>query len=440
MSITSSLNAGVAGLNANATRLATIADNIANSNTFGYRRATTDFESLMVSRGVGTAGFTAGGVRANAIRLIDDAGPLVATSNALDLAVSGRGMLPVRPSAGIGGALEEQTMQLARTGSFRVDAQGFLTSDGGMRLLGWPADPDGTMPSFPRDSELGLVPIRIDTNQRVGDPTTAIRLGVNLPARATTVGANGDSLPLSVEYFGNLGTSETLQISFTPTVPTIGVSSNSWTMQIRDSALGGTVVGEYAVTFDDSRGSGGAIETVTAVSGGSYDPAQGTISITVAGGPITLSIGSPGASDGLTQLDSSFAPVGVSKDGSPIGSLTGIEVDDGGFLTASYDTGFSQRLYQIPLIDVPNIYGLAALADQTYQITPQSGAFTLWDAGTGPTGSISGYTREGSTTDVAAELTAMIQTQRAYASNAKVIQTVALSLAVATDFPVEISD
>jgi flagellar hook protein FlgE len=165
------------------------------------------------------------------------------------------------------------------------------------------------MPSFPRDSELGLVPIRIDTNQRVGDPTTAIRLGVNLPSRATTVGANGDSLPLSVEYFGNLGTSETLQISFTPTVPTAGIASNSWTMQIRDSALGGTVVGEYAVTFDASRGSGGAIETVTAVSGGSYDPAQGTISITVAGGPITLAIGTPGASDGLTQLDSSFAPV-----------------------------------------------------------------------------------------------------------------------------------
>jgi len=60
----------------------------------------------------------------------------------------------------------------------------------------------------------------------------------------------------------------------------------------------------------------------------------------------------------------------------------------------------------------------------TYQITPQSGAFLLWTAGTGPTGRIAGFAREGSTTDVAAELTAMIQTQRAYASNAKVIQTV----------------
>jgi flagellar hook protein FlgE len=41
-----------------------------------------------------------------------------------------------------------------------------------------------------------------------------------------------------------------------------------------------------------------------------------------------------------------------------------------------------------------------------------------------PTGSVVGYAREGSSTDVAAELTALIQTQRAYSSNAKVIQTV----------------
>ena len=48
MTISSSLNAGVAGLNANAARLASIADNISNSGTFGYKRARTDFESLVV--------------------------------------------------------------------------------------------------------------------------------------------------------------------------------------------------------------------------------------------------------------------------------------------------------------------------------------------------------------------------------------------------------
>lgn len=439
MSITSSLNAGVAGLNANATRLATISDNIANSNTYGYRRAAADFESLIVGGNAGAGGFTAGGVRAVASRLIDDAGPLVATSNALDLAVSGRGMLPVRPMAGQDGAIGDQAMLLTRTGAFRVDAQGRLTTESGLLLLGWPANPDGSMPGFPRDSKLGLEPIQIDTNQRVGDPTTAIRLGVNLPATSTAPGASGDSLPLSVEYFGNLGTSETLEISFTPTVPASGAPSNTWSMQIRDSSQAGAVIGEYSITFDDTRGQGGAIASVTSLSGGAYDAVNGTITVTVGGGPITLSIGAPGASDGLPQLDNGYAPVGIFKDGSPIGTLTALEVDDEGFLSASYDTGFSQRLYQIPLVDVPNVNGLRALTNQTYQITPQSGAFTLWDAGTGPTGTISGFTREGSTTDVAGELTALIQTQRAYASNAKVIQTVALSLADAIDFPVEIS-
>ena len=45
-------------------------------------------------------------------------------------------------------------------------------------------------------------------------------------------------------------------------------------------------------------------------------------------------------------------------------------------------------------------------------------------AGDGPTGDIVAFAREESATDVAGELTDMIQTQRAYSSNAKVIQTV----------------
>jgi len=137
-----------------------------------------------------------------------------------------------------------------------------------------------------------------------------------------------------------------------------------------------------------------------------------------------MTIGKPGDPNGLTQLSDSFAPTAITKDGSPVGNLVMVEVDEHGYLTATYDTGFTRTLYQIPLVDVANPNGLIALDNQTYQVSPQSGSFFLWDAGDGPTGSIEGYTREGSTTDVAAELTHLIQTQRAYSSNAKVIQTV----------------
>ena len=62
MTISSTLNAGVAGLNANANKLSTIADNIANSSTFGYKRVQADFYSVVV-HGNSSTTYSAGGVR-----------------------------------------------------------------------------------------------------------------------------------------------------------------------------------------------------------------------------------------------------------------------------------------------------------------------------------------------------------------------------------------
>lgn len=423
MTISSSLSAGVAGLNANATRLAAISDNIANSSTYGYKRAQTEFTSMVISSNRGSSSYSAGGVRASAVRLIDERGDLIGTGNALDLAISGRGMLPVINEVSLGGPLSNTPLLMTRTGSFRTDANGVLKTDTGLVLLGWPANADGSIPSQPRDTIAGLVPVVINTNQTAGDPTTTMNLGVNLPATYTYAGSTAVPPPLSVEYFGNLGTSETLEVTFIPVVPGSG-SSNQWTMEVRDSASGGALIGEYSLTFDDSRGAGGTLASVSVISGGAYNPADGTLALTVAGGPMTVGIGRLGDPNGLTQLSDSFAPVSISKNGSPVGNLTTIEVDQNGYVNATYNTGFTKRLYQIPLVDVPNPNGLLSLSNQAYQVSPKSGSFFLWDAGTGPSGSIQGYSREGSKTDVAAELTNLIQTQRAYSSNAKVIQTV----------------
>jgi flagellar hook protein FlgE len=423
MSISSSLHAGVAGLAANSTRLATISDNISNSGTYGYKRADTDFENIVINQAPGSGAYSAGGVRATTTRLIDERGPLVGTGNALDLAISGRGMLPVTTAVSLNSTTGERPMMMTTTGAFRPDANGVLKTQSGLVLLGWAANADGSIPVLPRDTMAGLQPVIINTNQTAGDPTTRMNLGVNLPATETAAGKSGTPLPLSIEYFGNLGTSEKLNISFTPSVPATG-SSNSWTMEIRDSAQGNAVIGQYTLTFDATRANGGTLASVTTLAGGAYNATDGTLALTVAGGPMTMTIGKLGDANGLTQLSDSFAPTSLTKDGSPVGNLTSVEVDDNGFVTATYDTGFTRRIYQIPVVDVPNPNGLISLNAQTYQISPQSGSFFLWNAGDGPTGAVVGYAREGSATDVAAELTNLIQTQRAYSSNAKVIQTV----------------
>ncbi|MGB0959863.1 MAG: flagellar hook protein FlgE [Halocynthiibacter sp.] len=421
MTISSSLNAGVSGLNANATRLATIADNIANSGTYGYKREEADFHSMVISGSDGL--YSAGGVRTTTTRLIDQSGPLITSQNPTDIAVTGRGFIPATPVVSMKDGAQDRPFHLMTTGSFRPNEEGYLISESGMALMGWPMNPDGSVGNYPRDSVSALEPIQVGLNQYAGDPTTNMSLGLNLPAVETEAGSSGDPRALTLEYFGNLGTPESVKVEFTPTIPVTGYG-NEWTMEIYDSASAGAKIAEFTLQFNDSQTLGGTLANVTAVSGGTYDAVTGDLSLSMAGGPITMGIGTYGHTGGISQLSSSFAPGAITKNGSPVGNMKSVKIDQNGFLHAVYDAGFTRRIYQVPLADVQNANGLETSSGQTYQISPESGSFFLWDAGGGPTGEIVGYAREESSTDVAAELTRMIQTQRAYSSNAKVIQTV----------------
>lgn len=421
MTISSSLNAGVAGLNANASRLATISDNIANSATYGYKRAVTEFHSMVVNGG-NPARYSAGGVTTSSLRLVDEKGPLVRTDNATDLAIEGRGFLPVTQLESLTDDGRPNSMALLTTGSFRPDEKGYLRTASGQVLLGWPASADGQIGLFARDTITGLQPVRLNTSQLSANPTTSAALSLNLPATSTRAGSTAGGHEISMEYFTNLGNSESLTFAFTPQVPVAG-ASNAWSMEVRDSASG-AVVGSYGLTFNDAPEIGGTLASVTTISGGPFDPVTGQMALTLPHGVVSLSIGIPGQAGGLTQLSDSFVPSAPVKNGSPVASMVSVEVDTSGNLYGVFDQGFTRLLYQIPVADVRNPNGLTAIGDQAYQISMSSGDFYFWDAGGGPTGRMMAFSREESSTDVARELTQLIQTQRAYSSNAKVIQTV----------------
>lgn len=422
MGLSSSLNAGVAGLAVNATRLATISDNIANSETFGYKRARSEFTSLVIGETGGT--YTAGGVRAATFKDVAAQGALLPTSSPTDIAISGRGMLPVTNGAGLTAQPGDRAFLLTATGSFSPDENGFLRTLSGLYLLGWPAAPDGTITVPGRDSAIGLEPVNVTRNQFASAPTTQISLGINLPASETQAGAAGTPFEVPTEYFDNLGRTQTLRMVFTPQVPGSG-ASNTWTVEVFDEAGDPlTPVATFDVEFDDSAGTGGSVLTVTPGAGATWDAATGRVAINVASGPMDLVLGQPGAGGPLTQLASSFSPVNVARDGAPIGSLRTVEINERGILEAIYDNGFRRPIYQIPVVDVPNMNGLTALDNQAYAVSQQSGDFFLWDAGTGPVGETIGFALMESTTDIAQELTDLIETQRAYSSNATIIRTV----------------
>ncbi len=422
MGLSSSLNAGVMGLAVNATKLATISDNIANSETYGYKRADTEFTNLVLQQSKGT--YNAGGVRASTFKDVSAQGALVSTANSTDISVAGRGMLPVTTTAGLSAASGDRPLLLTTTGSFAPDQNGFLRTQAGNFLMGWPANPDGTVTVPGRNSSTGLEPVQISGAQFIAAPTENIELGLNIPASATKSTGDGAPFDLPVEYFDTLGSSQTLSFQFTPTVPATG-SSNAWTVDIYDFAGDPTTaVATFDVVFDNAPGSGGTILSVTPGAGATYDSTTGMIGVNVATGSIDVEIGTPGSNGPLTQLSSTFSPVGVRADGAPIGSLSNVEINEQGMIEAIYDTGFRRVIYQVPVADVPNIDGLTARENQTFSVSQASGDFYFWDAGSGPVGSTIGFSLTESTTDIAAELTDLIQTQRAYSSNAKIIQTV----------------
>jgi flagellar hook protein FlgE len=431
MGLSSSLNAGVMGLSVNATKLGTISNNIANSQTFGYKRADTEFADMVLAQTRGN--FSAGGVRAITFREAGAQGALVTTSNAMDISISGRGMLPVTDVSGLSTAASDRPMMLTSTGSFSTDDSGFLRTLSGLHLLGWPADTAGNVGAQPRDSVAGLEPVRVNLNQFAASPTSNIQLGLNLPASETQNGASGAALNLPIEYFDSLGRSQTLNMVFTPVVPATG-SSNEWNVEIFDNAGNPAVpVGTFNVTFDASATGGGSVATVTPAGGATYNAGTGAVSIATASGAIDIVVGSAGQTSPLTQLSASFAPLAISKDGAPIGNLNSLEIDESGFLQAIFDTGFRRTIYQIPIANVPNFKGLNAEGNQAFSVSQESGDFFLWDAGDGPVGTTIGFSLTESTTDIANELTDLIQTQRAYSSNAKIIQTVDEILQETTD-------
>ena len=424
MTISSALNAGVMGLNVNSTRLATISDNIANSSTYGYKRSEVDFSSMVINQRPSV--YSAGGVRATSYKDVDSAGSLVSTGNALDIAINGSGMIPVTDIFGTTETAAERDFMMVPTGGFSADENGRLRTQSGLYLLGWPVDSAGNVLSGSRDSASSLVPVDITISQFQASPTRNLNLGLNLPAQNTLAGASGEAFELPIEYFDNLGLAQELKFTFTPTVPGTG-ASNSWTVSVTDSAGDPTLsIADFTLDFEDGNGTapGGSLAAVTPGGGLTYDAATGEISLNVAGGPISTFVGKLGESSGITQLAAPFSPTNIIKDGAPIGDLQGVEINQQGYLEAVYNSGFRRTIFQIPVADVPNPNGLTAVNNQAFSVSADSGDLYFWDAGKGPAGSYAGYALMESNTDIAAELTTLIETQRAYSSNAKIIQTV----------------
>ena len=123
MSLNSALWAGVSGLSANAAALASISQNIANVNTVGYKRTTSEFQTVINGQSAGT-GYSSGGVIANTRHYTSQGGQLQRTTSSTDLGIAGQGFFVVTEKPENLTPIDARLF--TRAGAFTPDDFGFL--------------------------------------------------------------------------------------------------------------------------------------------------------------------------------------------------------------------------------------------------------------------------------------------------------------------------
>ena len=419
MTLSGALQSGVSSLNASSARLQKTSENIANSSTIGYKRGFADF---VTNSQTADGAFAPSAVRTVARATLDAQGGLLQTSRPTDLAIVGDGYFIVGRSPS---RRDEKNFALTRAGSFTTTAEGFLRNSAGNFLFGYRLDDTGKLSSVDQGSFRDLKAINIREAEVSAQATTSLVLAGNLPADSTGSVSIGQPFLSSTEIYTPLGAAARLTFQWSPST-----TPSQWTLTIKDPA--GQPLGSVDLDFYDSgplagsvAGYSNIVDLGTAPAGLSFDPATGQATLSIDNGmapqTIILSLGGSGDASGITQFAGDFTIRERSKNGSIAGILQSVEIGSDGMLFGLYDTGLRRAIYQIPLADVPNRNAMLVADGATYLPTKASGSVALSLPNSSAVGVLQSGYLERSTVDLAEELIGLIETQRSYASSAKII-------------------
>jgi flagellar hook protein FlgE len=405
------------GLTAQQNSIGNISQNIANSQTVGYKGVGTEFEELVTQS---NQNYNApGGVIASPVYQNNLAGSLVQSATGTNLAISGSGFFAVAAptSSGTTSAPNTLTTYYTRRGDFQLDQNDYLVNGSGDYLLGYNVTNGVTNPS-------GLVPIQVKQLVNSPVPTANVNLTANLPSGATTAGT-----PTTVTVYDAEGNPSSLGITFAPVTtgsPAVA-TPNAWTATITD----GATTSVLNLTFNSSSTSAaGTLASISSASTGVTVPGTQTagssaaVGLTINGQSINLNLGSFGSSSGLTQYAGTAVTVSsLTQDGVAQGTFSNVSVDDNGFVSLNYSNGQSVKYFQIPLAQFNAAQNLQAMSGQTYQATSTSGQAQVSVAGQNGVGTITPSALEESNVDIASQFTNLIVAQEAYSANTKVVST-----------------
>jgi len=370
-----SLYSGISGLRAHQTMLDVTGNNIANVNTAGFKKSSTQFQDTLsqVLRNSGLPQEQAGGtnpaqvglgVQVAGIRTSFAQGSAQSTGNPTDLMLDGDGFFVVSKGG--------QTTY-TRAGAFSFDSAGRLTTADGALVQGWSAVNGVVNTGGP----LGGIRLPVDaTSPAVA--TTGAHVKGNLPGNV----ADGESIVREIEVYDETGASTQLTLTFTKTAAGWDVTD-------------------------------GAVTTSLAFTDGKQTAAS---SLTTADG-ITVDL-----SD-ITGYADLRTVVIDNQNGSAAGTLTSYQIGADGALVGAFSNGAIQVLAQVAVANFDNPEGLEKVGSSQYRVGVNSGVPVIGVPGEDGAARLISGALEMSNVDLSEEFTNLIVAQRGFQSNARVITT-----------------
>jgi flagellar hook protein FlgE len=176
MSLFGALSSSVTGLTAQGEAISVISDNLANTNTNGYKANRALFSQLVTSSGVSGTNYNSGGVSSDVHRAQNIQGSLQSTDSSTDLAMSGSGFFVLVSDSTVS---PNTSKFYTRDGSFTEDSLGYLQHSSGNYLLGWKTDSAGNIVDIQNPE-----PVELQTVSSSASSTTELQLGVTLNSKS----------------------------------------------------------------------------------------------------------------------------------------------------------------------------------------------------------------------------------------------------------------
>lgn len=415
MSIVSTMYTGVAGLTAEGDALGVVGDNIANSNTVGFKSQRAVFED-MLGRSISETGAGAG-VRMSSVQQMFTEGALTSTGVSTDLSIGGDGFFVL--SGSVNGT---QGQFFSRAGQFNVNAKGALVNPQGLAVQGYAANKDGTFSP-------AVSGITVPTASLAPQATTKMNMVANLDASAkppatpfdVTKAATTSNFSSAMTVTDSLGKSHTLNVYFENTAP------GQWNYHV--VADGGDLAGGVAGTPQEigsgsfQFGADGTLTNVTTATAISANFVNATPAQAIAINFGSTTAGGGTGTDGMTQFAAPSSVASQGADGYGSGDLTGVSIDGNGIVTGNYSNGQKMAIAQLAVAKFNSNEGLSRAGESLWAASNASGAAALGAAGVGGRGATTSGTLEGSNVDIASQMVDLISHQRAFQANSKTITT-----------------